>query len=401
MHSHLRWDFVWQRPQQILSRIARHRPVVFVEEPLFVDDRCDASLQITRPTPGVTRVVPQLPRLYEENADGALSAIRELLARLLVRQRLARECERLVQWFYTPMPAPEMLGAFDEEGVVYDCMDELSQFRFAPSQMSQREKLLLQHADVVFTGGYQLYQMKSRYHDNVHFLGCGVDAPHFAAARQPETIVPADAAALRKPILGYFGVIDERLDYELLSALAARGDWTVLMIGPTVKVDPHTLPALPNIHWLGQRPYADLPSYVKSFDVCLMPFALNEATQYINPTKTLEYMAAGKPIVATAVTDVVRNFSSVVHIAHSTPAFIAEVSEALERPSAERLQAGVELAASQSWESIVAKMMDWMAAAIPALRTTELPGAVTRAARPVRVRSALPTFLADPVAEAS
>jgi glycosyltransferase involved in cell wall biosynthesis len=262
------------------------------------------------------------------------------------------------------MAAPAMLGAFNEVGVVYDCMDELSQFRNAPADLLRRERLLLTNADIVFTGGYKLFTAKSAHHSNVHFFGCGVDVRHFARARDEGTSVPVDAQ-FDSPVAGYFGVIDERLDYELIAQLAASNpDLSVVMVGPTAKVDPGELPQAPNIHWLGQRAYDELPRYVKGFDVCLMPFALNEATEYINPTKTLEYMAAGKPIVSTAVADVVRNFTPVVSVASTRPEFVATV----ERLSKERDEAliadGIAMAARASWESIVERMRSLIANAV-------------------------------------
>lgn len=357
VHSHLRWDFVWQRPQQLLSRLSHTNPVLFVEEPLLLDDLGAPVLELSTPHEGVHRAVPKLPRALGERYDEAIAAIRRLLTAALRTEPLAERFGRVVQWFYTPMPAPEMLGAFGEAGVVYDCMDELSQFRFAPTDIARRERLLLSRADVVFTGGHRLYESKSRYHDNVHFFGCGVDAAHFAAAGRSDTVVPADAARLPRPVMGYFGVIDERLDYALLAALAAaRTEWTLLMIGPVVKVDPRELPQAPNIHWLGQRDYRELPAYVKAFDVCLMPFALNEATEFINPTKTLEYMAAGRPIVSTPVADVVHNFAPIVRVADTAAAFVAAVTAAVEQPDAARIEAGIARAAAASWESIVRRM---------------------------------------------
>ena len=368
VHSHLRWDFVWQRPQQILSRVAATNPVFFLEEPVLLDDIRSATLDLTSPRANVVRAVPRLPRALGESYDEAIAVIRELLREAFdsspMAARFGRVVQRVVQWFYTPMPAPEMLGAFGEEAVVYDCMDELAKFRFAPTDIGRRERLLLSRADVVFTGGYRLFESKSRFHDNVHFFGCGVDARHFGTARLEQTAVPADAAALPRPVLGYFGVIDERLDYDLLRALAAaRPDWTVLMIGPVVKVDPRELPQAPNIRWLGQRQYAELPGYLKAFDVCLMPFALNEATEYINPTKTLEYMAAGKPIVSTPVADVVRNFTPVVRIARGAEEFVREVTASVDDPDEALCRAGIALAAESSWESIVRRMGELIAEA--------------------------------------
>lgn len=373
VHSHLRWDFVWQRPQQLLSRFDGDR-IVFVEEPTFPDDIGSARLLISNPHERVHRVVPLLPAALRECSDDAYAVVRRMLSDALSPAGVLSDGTRtVVQWFYTPMPAPVMLGAFGESAVVYDCMDELSRFRFAPPELARREQLLLSRADVVFTGGYQLFESRSRQHDNVHFFGCGVDAAHFATARFDATVVPADIASIRAPVLGYFGVIDERLDYRLLATIAAaHPEWSLVMIGPLAKVSEAELPAGPNIHWLGRREYARLPAYVKAFDVCLMPFALNEATEYINPTKTLEYMAGGKPIVSTAVPDVVRNFSSIVRLARSAEEFIEQCSAALGAPSDVRIAAGIERAEHASWESIVSRMRALIAAAI--VRRARLAG---------------------------
>jgi glycosyltransferase involved in cell wall biosynthesis len=248
---------------------------------------------------------------------------------------------------------------------VYDCMDELSKFRCAPPEIAKREAELLSRADVVFTGGRKLFESKSRFHDNCHFYGCGVDCDHFGQARNPGTTVPAELQGLKKPILGYFGVVDERMDYELIGKLAdANPDWSVAVIGPVLKVDESQLPRRANLHWLGQRSYADLPAFCKGFDVCLMPFALNEATEFINPTKALEYMATGRPVISTAVADVVRNFGSVVKIASSEAEFISLCREAAAEPDSETIEAGLKLARENSWESIVAELEGHMQAAL-------------------------------------
>jgi len=368
VQSHLRWDFVWQRPQQILSRMARTRRVLFVEEPVLLDDVRSERLEITQPAPNVFRAVPRLPSYLRDNYDRAITDIRTLVQRAIGKGgALDGKFSGAVQWFYTPMPAPAMLGAFNERGVVYDCMDELAQFRFAPTDLVDRERLLLENADVVFTGGHRLYKSKSRYHDNVHFFGCGVDSSHFAAARSPETAVPEDVAGVTGPVFGYYGVIDERLDYPLIGRLAESNPAaTVVMVGPVVKVDPRDLPQAPNIRWLGQRDYKQLPAYVKSFDVCLMPFALNEATEYINPTKTLEYMAAGKPIVSTPVADVITNFTPVVRVASDADEFVAAAAELAAAPDAAMIARGIERAREASWESIVEHMQGLIYEAVTA-----------------------------------
>ena len=367
VHSHLRWDFVWQRPQQLLSRFAQHAPVLFVEEAIFAEEVTAPTLDITQPTRGVTRVIPRLPTSLYHDADATLVAVRTALQQALTRNGVLGNGKFAapVQWFYTPMPAPVMLGAFGERAVVYDCMDELAQFKFAPPELIARERLLISRADVVFTGGHKLWQSKSRLHPNVHFFGCGVDSTHFAKARLDSTPRPADLPEQDGPILGFYGVIDERLDYALIAHLAAAfPQATIAMAGPVVKVDPNDLPKAPNIKWLGQKQYAELPLYAKAFDVCLMPFALNEATEYINPTKTLEYMAAGKPIVSTAVADVVRNFTPVVKVARSYDGFAAAVRSALNTTDPSLIADGIGMAADASWESIVGKMRRLIAAAV-------------------------------------
>ena len=357
VQSHLRWDFVWQRPQQLLSRFAKNSPVLFIEEPIYLDDVQSPRLDLSVPQKNIFRAVPHLPGDFASTPDASLEVVRDLATEAISSGgALDGKFKNAIQWFYTGMPAAAMLGAFNEVGVVYDCMDELSKFRGAPKEVTRRERLLLANADVVFAGGYALFEAKSKLHDNVHFFGCGVDADHFGAARSDDTVIPEDAL-FETPVAGYFGVIDERLDYDLLASIArALPDFNIVMVGPTAKVSPDELPQLRNIHWLGQRSYDDLPRYVKAFDVCLMPFSLNEATQYINPTKTLEYMAAGKPIVSTAIADVVRNFTPIVSIPRSHEEFIDAVQSAVKSRDLTLIADGIEMARRSSWESIVRSM---------------------------------------------
>jgi glycosyltransferase involved in cell wall biosynthesis len=343
-HSHLRWDFVWQRPQQVFSRLAAHHRVLFVEEPLY--EPAAPHLRLLEASPNIVRAIPVLPAPHAPD---------QLCETILPLLHAALPSRPLVQWFYSPMCAPAMIGKLGELAVVYDCMDELANFRFAPADIRAREQFLLKHADLVFTGGLGLYETKSREHRNVHFFGCGVDAEHFGKAQAPDTPVPPAVAHLPRPVLGYFGVIDERLDYQLIGALAdAYSGGSVVMAGPVVKVQPEELPRQPNIHWLGQQAYEALPALVKGFDVCLMPFALNDATRYINPTKTLEYLAAGKPVVSTAIPDVARNFAEVVRVAESPEQFIYAVRQLLAEGADPA--AGLERANRSTWDAIVAAM---------------------------------------------
>jgi glycosyltransferase involved in cell wall biosynthesis len=318
--------------------------------------------------------VPLLPDSQALTYDAQCKIVLALVKAALSEHRLLQgKFDSPIQWFYSPMPVVNFISQFGAVAVVYDCMDELANFRFAPPEIGERERELIAKADVVFTGGYRLYEAKSLLHKNTHFFGCGVDAAHFGKAALASTSVPLELANLPGPILGYFGVIDERLDYTLIKRLAQSfPNASVVMVGPVAKVDPRTLPHLPNIHWLGQRSYEELPAIVKAFDVCLMPFALNESTQYINPTKTLEYMAAGKPVVSTAVPDVMRNFTPVVQIAHSVDDYLIAVRHALHYPDPKLIATGIESARNSSWDSTVAKMRELMLACIrkPAFAAT-------------------------------
>jgi glycosyltransferase involved in cell wall biosynthesis len=235
-------------------------------------------------------------------------------------------------------------------------MDELSLFRGSPPEMVRRDRELLAVADVVFAGGPKICRAKRELNANCFSFGCGVDAKHFARARDPKLPLPADVLDLHHPIYGYIGVVDERIDYDLLAALADATTGSVVMVGPSTKVDPATLPRRANLHWLGGRDYSDLPAYAKSFEVCLMPFALNKATEFINPTKALEYMGTGKPIISTRVEDVVMQFSDVVVIAESQTDFIAKAARYSVRPDQTRIKRGFELVKRNSWESIVRQL---------------------------------------------
>ena len=373
VHCHLRWDFVWQRPQQLFVRLAGRHRIAFIEEPLTDDG--ETRLAITEPFPSLVRIVPTLHRAEGLHVDAQWAALMPHLQRAFNdHPLLAGRFDHAIHWFYSPMVAPAMLGKFDTAAVVYDCMDELANFRFAPPDLPAREATLLGAADVVFTGGYQLFTRKQRHHRNVHLYGCGVDLAHYAKARAPETQIPADIASLPRPILGYFGVIDERLDYGLIESLARAFDsGSVVMIGPYAKVDPATLPMRPNLHWLGQRNYADLPAYTKGFDACLMPFALNDATENINPTKTLEYMAAGKPVISTAVADVVRHFAPIVQVGDTHKEFIALAAQACSQPDAELIARGIKRAGGATWDAIVEAMREHVLAAVRSRQATAPP----------------------------
>lgn len=323
--SHLRWDFVYQRPQHLLSRAAQGGRVFFVEEPLF--DTGSMRLDISERDCGVKVVVPRLPEgLRSEVATGA--ALQQMVNRLLASEGI----RDYVLWYYTPL-ALEFTRHLTPTVTVYDCMDELSAFKGAPKHLRDLEQELFSRADMVFTGGQSLYEAKKEQHRSVHAFPSSIDRHHFAQARTMKAEAePADQKNIAHPRLGFFGVIDERFDIELLRAVATeRAEWQFVMIGPIVKIDPATLPQAPNIHYLGSKAYNDLPSYLAGWDVALLLFARNEATRFISPTKTPEYLAAGKPVVSTSIRDVVRPYGEkrLVEIADTPPEFISAVERVL------------------------------------------------------------------------
>jgi glycosyltransferase involved in cell wall biosynthesis len=259
------------------------------------------------------------------------------------------------------------LGHFENRGVVYDCMDELSQFTGAPKALVANEARLIEHADIVFTGGYNLGDKKKKQHDNVHVFGCGVEFDHFNKAEDPSLPIPPDIDFMQRPILGWFGVVDERVDYAMVGEMARmRPDWSFALVGPVVKVDPNQLPHSPNLYFMGGRDYQQLPSYCKAMDIAMMCFAMNRSTEFINPTKGLEYMATGRPIISTPVKDVIKQWSDIVHIARGAEEFVQAAQRILEKQgdTEERIKKGLELAKQCSWEGTVAKMQDLIKQAI-------------------------------------
>lgn len=353
VHSHLGWDWVWQRPQQFLSRLSKNHRVLFIEGPV-PSEVAAAQLTLREVTDYPNVIVLQLRLPAARWSDGAwIDQERRRQVQSVLAGPLGRVFASPVQWFYDPMAVTAFAGHLGESAIVYDCMDELSLFRGAPPELVRRERELLAVSDVVFAGGPKLWTAKREANPNCFCFGCGVDFEHFAQARDPGLLSPADMLDLPKPVFGYIGVVDERMDYELVAALADSTSGSVAMIGPWTKVDPAGFPRRDNLHWLGARDYAQLPAYASALDVCLMPFALNEATRFINPTKALEYMATGRPIVSTAVEDVVVQFSGVVKIGRTPQEFLTMCRRAAECPNQLGIRAGLKLAARNSWESIV------------------------------------------------
>ncbi|BCS34439.1 glycosyl transferase [Luteitalea sp. TBR-22] len=321
--SHLRWDFVWQRPQHLLSRASRDRRVWFVEEPRETDG--EPRLDVRAVSDRLSVVVPLLPAGLDPEASCRRQ--RELLATWWREQRF----DSPLLWYYTPMALP-FTRTLAAGVVVYDCMDELSLFKGAPPALRRLEMELLERADLVFTGGVSLYEAKKHQHEAVHAFPSSVDKSHFMRARSGTLAPPPDQAATPGPRVGFFGVIDERLDIELIGRLAElRPQYHFVLLGPVVKIDPASLPTASNLHYLGMKRYEELPAYLAGWDVAMLPFARNDATRYISPTKTPEYLAAGCPVVSTSITDVVHPYGTeqLARIADDPQAFAEAIDQAL------------------------------------------------------------------------
>ncbi len=354
---HLRWEFVTQRPQHLISRLAKNRKVLFVEEPIGHEphERGTAALQQVTENIQVLQPRTDYNRLTAEIAP-------------IVQDFLQKEqWDRPVLWFYSAAFS-DLASQIPHSLLVYDCMDELSAFKGASSSLIEQERKLLSQGDVIFTGGKSLYEAKKQWSDKVWCYPSSVDSVHFEQALHEHTVVPADLAIVARPVVGYYGVIDERIDYELLAEVSRLNpEISFVMIGPVVKVDPADLPQAPNLHYLGGKGYDELPAYLKGFDVAMMPFALNESTKYISPTKTLEYIAGQKPIISTAIYDVVRDYSEVIPIVDNAEQFTTALADFLREDAVQRenrLRKYDAILQAVSWDKTVAAMEDNLAEAL-------------------------------------
>ncbi|RZJ70614.1 glycosyltransferase [Flavobacterium sp.] len=337
---HLRWDFVYQRPQHIISRLSNDMKILFVEEPIGFSPEEEHSAKLTEISETLHILQPKVRNI---------EAIGAMLSDFLDSEKIS------VGWFYSAAFSP-VIDALEFGTIVYDCMDELSLFKGAPQALIDQEKFLIGRADVVFTGGKSLYDSKKSLHQNVFCFPSSVDQPHFAQALNG-ILVPEDIASIAHPIVGYFGVIDERIDLELIAKTASENqNVSFVMIGPIAKIDENELPKARNIQYLGIKSYSELPNYLKAFDIAMMPFALNDATKFISPTKTLEYMAAGKPIVSTRIADVVRDYSEVVELIESEADFTSAIARIRLSADAKNPSDYSKILEKTSWDATVSAM---------------------------------------------
>ncbi|MDB5793127.1 MAG: glycosyl transferase [Massilia sp.] len=356
---HLRWDFVFQRPQHLMTRLAQHYDILFVEEPMHTEGQ--ARLEKMAVARNITVYRPHTPIQQWGFHDDQLPTLQGMLADLVP------EGERPVVWFYTPMALP-LLQGLNPSLVVYDCMDELAAFKNPPKQLLQRESALLNIADLVFTGGPSLYEAKKDRHPNAHCFSSSVDARHFRQALDSAISHP-EQNHIPGPRLGFYGVIDERFDTDLVRQMAARHpEWQIVLVGPVVKIDPAELPRADNVHYMGQRNYDELPKFLAGWDLCLLPFAMNDSTKFISPTKVLEYMAAEKPSVSTPITDVKVPYGDVVAIASTAEEYIAACERMLaasESEKAKMVERMRDIVANTSWDKTAGRMHELISSTAP------------------------------------
>lgn len=333
---HLRWDFVYQRPQHLISRLAHQYKILVIEEPVGQSEN-----HVTEP---ITEVNPSLHILRPQ-----IDNIREMGTYL---KKILKDTRFMVGWFYSAAFV-SVLEDFDFETVVYDCMDELTLFKGASPELLAQENTLLSAADIVYTGGKSLYESKKQKHHNVYCFPSSVDVPHFSSSHQEVILKPGDLSTIKSPIVGYYGVIDERIDLDLIADTAAKcPDVSFVMIGPICKIEENELPRAENIHYLGMKSYEELPQYLHYFDIAMMPFALNDATKFISPTKTLEYMAAMKPIISTKIKDVVRDYSNCVNLINDADDFVKAIKSPLQNFESEY----EEILENTSWNRTAERM---------------------------------------------
>jgi glycosyltransferase involved in cell wall biosynthesis len=351
--SHLRWDFVYQRPQHLMNLLARDCRVFFVEEPIFDADPGKHHFDIHEdPVARVNIFVPHLaPGLGDEEI---VAGQRNMLAKLLQQHQIVN----YIAWYYSPMAWP-FTDLLRPAYTVYDCMDELSAFLFAPPALKMNELALINAADIVFTGGRSLYEAKKRLHSNIHCFPSSIDKDHFHSARKILDD-PEDQRKIPHPRIGFYGVIDERMNTGLLDEVsAAKPDWQFILVGPVVKIDQAILPRRPNIHYPGPKRYAELPAYLSGWDIAMMPFSLNASTKFISPTKTPEYLAAGKPVISPSIADVVDPYgeSGLVWIADTAEEFIAAAEKIIQTGVPEGWLARVDnFLSGRSWERTASEM---------------------------------------------
>jgi len=343
------WNFTSDRPQHLLKRFAKGFRVFYIESPAFHanTDRYDITLTDEQ----VIVVVPHLQG--DPTQQDVTTRWRELLIRLFNEERI----DSYIFWYYTPQ-ALKVSNHFTPDLVIYDCMDRPSE----TDVMHESEHELLEFADVVFTSGQRVFEATRKLHENTYLFPNSIDRDHFAAARAFK-FDPPDQANIPHPRFGFFGEIDQRIDFDLLVTVSKkRPQWHFILVGSVVNVSASQLPNYRNFHYLGAKRYEELPHYIGGWDITMIPFAHNDYTRFINPIKTAEYLAAGKPVISAPITDVIRPYgiSGLVSIAGTANEFVKVAEEMLaadQEAKSTWLYKVDRYLAGQSWDKTWGEMM--------------------------------------------
>ena len=374
---------LWQRPQQIAVRLAKSYSILYFW-PRYASDlarRRGNSQQVEPESALSVRLVSPLLLPFERAIPAAcrtnLGTVKSIISHRLWAEGFATAP---ILWFYAPRFAP-LLDSLEHSAVVYDIMDEHSAFSFARRDMRELEARLLRDADLVFAGTNTLAERKREFAPQVRYLPCGVEFEHFSAAAAKNLHVPPVLSGVSGPVIGYFGAVDDRLDFDMLLAAAMRHpDWTILLAGPWLATKSRAeVQSQPNILMPGLVPYAELPAYLARFDVAVLPFVLNELTMHIHPTKVLEYLASRTPVVSTPIPDVVKFYSGIVKIASTPDEFIAAVENLLNTPDADAVERGYQMARASSWDALVESMRVDLEKAVGKHKTPKEPRPATDA----------------------
>lgn len=357
--SHLRWDFVWQRPQHLLSSLSEYNRVLFVEEPVTRPGLIEPYLEVlpghSAPDVTVLRLIqPVAKAAWVGHGDPLTQAT---YSRLLLDYLWQEDIPAAVLWLYTPLGL-DFVKVIPHNLLIYDVLDQLAGGKEASPDLMEKEEALAGQADLVFTRCTSLYHEKILLNSQTYLFPSGVEAAHFAPAANPANYpVPRELVGLHRPIIGYYGVIDDRVDLALLAYIAqARPDWSLVIVGPISRIGQEDLPVAANIHYPGMKSYAELPAYLAQFNVALVPFILNEATRYLSPTKALEYMAAHKPVVATPIPDIQALYNPVVRTAASPAEFVQQIEAALQELPEDRRAGEDKLLDLYTWHKIAGRM---------------------------------------------
>lgn len=355
--SQVPWDYLWQRNHHTMARISRRARVLYatpIPTITAAKEGKDACL-LEGGMHGENLMHYRPVVLWGESKLDSVRKLNRLFLKNSLIWHAGRNgmggCRRVL-WFYFPT-YESLVGRLEEDLVVYDIQDEYSAFSWYPRDTARRERDLLSKCDLVFTGTLQLRKRKEEYNRRIHFVQCGVESEHFSSAREVETALPQDVAALPRPVLGYFGLVDTRIDIAMLEEVASkRPGWTILLIGPA-----HIETSKPNIRMIGTRDYKELPRYLRGFDICLIPFVLNENTRNLNPTKLLEYFAAGKPVITAPIPDVVELYPDLVEFASTAEEFIGAAERLLSGEGEEKRNRRIKEATENSWDAMVERML--------------------------------------------